>query len=359
MDYVQPLKYGRFETGMKFRNREIPTNMQFFPGENSPIDANAGGWATYKEIIPAVYGNYIYETERIEAELGLRYEYVQLKYDVNPNHPTYKSDGYNYTEPFPSVKLAYKIDDKNKFTAFYNRRVDRPNEVDIRIFPKYDDAEIIKVGNPALRPQYTSAFEVGYKNDFKKGYFLGSLYYRVVNGTITRIATTVPGSPIIYNVFQNAMESSSFGIELVFAKEITPWYSFNLNGNLYKNTIDAFTVTNLYPVPSTYSGSLQEITSGNVKWNNTFQLSKTLSGQVSMVYLAPDIIPQGKIDSRFSTDLGVKKRVQKGKGEVFINATDIFNTLVIKKEIQGEGFRYTSKDYYETQVVRFGYSYKF
>ena len=78
-----------------------------------------------------------------------------------------------------------------------------------------------------------------------------------------------------------------------------------------------------------------------------------------MVYLAPDIIPQGKIDSRFSTDLGVKKMVQKGKGEVFLNATDIFNTLVIKKEIQGEGFRYTSRDYYETQVVRFGYSYKF
>lgn len=359
LDYIQPLKYGRFETGLKFRNRQIPTNMQFFPGENSPIDANAGGWATYKEIIPAVYGNYIYETEKIEAELGLRYEYVQLKYDVNPNHPTYKSDGYNYTEPFPSVKLAYKIDDKNKFTAFYNRRVDRPNEVDIRIFPKYDDAEIIKVGNPALRPQYTSAFEVGYKTDLKKGYFLGSLYYRVVNGTITRIATTVPGSPIIYNVFQNAMESSSFGIELVYAKELTSWYSFNLNGNLYKNTIDAFTVTNLYPVASTYSGSLQEVTSGNVKWNSTFQLSKTLSGQVSMVYLAPDIIPQGKIDSRFSTDLGVKKMVQKGKGEVFINATDIFNTLVIKKEIQGEDFRYTSKDYYETQVVRFGYSYKF
>jgi len=28
IDYVQPLKYGRFETGLKFRNRYIPTNMQ-------------------------------------------------------------------------------------------------------------------------------------------------------------------------------------------------------------------------------------------------------------------------------------------------------------------------------------------
>ncbi|TPG29935.1 TonB-dependent receptor domain-containing protein [Flavobacterium pectinovorum] len=359
LDYVQPLKYGRFETGLKFRNREIPTNMQFFPGENSPIDANAGGWANYKEIIPALYSNYIYETNKIEAELGVRLEYVKLQYDVNPNHPTYKSNGYNYTEPFPNVRFGYKIDDKNKITAFYNRRVDRPSEVDIRIFPKYDDAEIIKVGNPALRPQFTSAFEIGYKKTMQKGYFTSSLYYRIINGTITRIATTVPGSTLIYNVFQNADQSRSLGIEAIYSKEITSWYSFNINGNIYQNTIDAFTVTNLYPVPSTYFGERQQMVSGNFKWNNTLQLNKTIKGQVSAIYLAPDIIPQGKIDARFSVDLGIKKTVQKGKGEVFLNATDIFNTLVIQKEIKGEGFNYNSKDYYETQVIRFGYSYKF
>ncbi|MBF4516118.1 TonB-dependent receptor [Flavobacterium sp. ANB] len=359
IDYIKPLKYGRFETGFKFRNREIPTNMQFFPGQNSPIDANAGGWADYEEIIPALYSNYIYETDKIEAELGLRLEYVKLQYEVNPNHPTYKSDGYNYTEPFPNVRFGYKIDDKNKITAFYNRRVDRPAEVDIRIFPKYDDAEIIKVGNPALRPQFTSAFEVGYKKTIPKGYFTSSVYYRIINGTIARIATTVPGSTLIYNVFQNADESTSLGIEAVYSQEVTSWYSFNINGNLYQNTIDAFTVTNLYPVLSIYNGERQQMVSGNLKWNNTLQLDKTLKGQISVIYLAPDVVPQGKIDSRFSVDLGVKKVVQKGKGEIFLNTIDILSTLVLQKEIKGEGFSYKSKDYYETQVIRFGYSYKF
>jgi outer membrane receptor protein involved in Fe transport len=359
LDYIEPLKYGRFETGFKFRNREIPTNMQFFPGENSPIDANAGGWANYKEIIPALYSTYSYETDKIEAELGLRLEYVNLHYDVNPNHPTYKSNGYQYTEPFPSIRFGYKMNEKNKITAFFNRRVDRPNEVDIRIFPKYDDAEIIKVGNPALRPQFTTAFEVGYKKSIEKGYFTSSLYYRIINGTITRIATTVPGSSLIYHVFQNADQSSALGIEAVFSKEITSWYSFNINGNLYQNTIDAFTVTNLYPIPSPFFGERQQMVSGNLKWNNTLQVNKTLKGQVSAIYLAPDIIPQGRVDARFSVDLGIKKVVQKGKGEVFLNATDVFNTLVIQKQINGEGFSYNSKDYYETQVIRFGYSYKF
>ena len=116
IDYIKPLKYGRIETGFKFRNRVIPTNMQFFPGTNSPLDSGAGGQATYKEIIPAIYGNYIYENNKIEAEVGLRIEYVDLQYKVNPNHNTYKSDGYNYTQPFPNIRLAYKINDNNKLS---------------------------------------------------------------------------------------------------------------------------------------------------------------------------------------------------------------------------------------------------
>ena len=35
------------------------------------LDVTAGGWATYKEIIPAVYGNYIFENKKLEAEIGI------------------------------------------------------------------------------------------------------------------------------------------------------------------------------------------------------------------------------------------------------------------------------------------------
>ncbi|KOS05397.1 TonB-dependent receptor [Flavobacterium akiainvivens] len=359
IDYIKPLSSGRFEAGFKFRNRIIPTNMQFYPGQNSVIDADAGGKATYEESIPAVYGNYIYETNLIEAEAGVRVEYLDLEYEVNPNHPVYRTDGYHYLEPFPSLRFAYKLNDNHKLSLFYNRRVDRPNEVDIRIFPKYDDAEIIKVGNPGLRPQFTNTAELGYKTNFEKGYFFASAYYKQVEGTITRIATTTPGSTLIYNVFENASKSKMMGSEVMFSYKATSWYSFNLNATLYRNTIDGYSVDILYPEPTNYSATKQQITSGNVKWNNTFTFSSTLTGQLMAAYLAPDIIPQGKTLGRFSTDIGLKKVIQKGKGELFLNATDLFNTLVIRKEVQGNGFSYISKDYYETQVVRFGYSYKF
>ncbi len=359
IDYIKPLKYGRVETGLKLRNRTIPTNMEFKPGANSVLDMDAGGWANYKELIPAVYGNYVFETEKWEAELGLRVEYVKIQYDVNPNHSTYKSDGYNYTQPFPNMRLAYKLNDNNKLSIFYNRRVDRPNEVDIRIFPKYDDAEIIKVGNPALRPQFTNSVELGYKNTWNSGYFYSALYHRFANGTITRISSIVPGSTLIYAIFQNAGKSYNTGLESILNQKVSNVYSFNINGNIYRNQINAFTVHNLYPEPSTFSTDRQTAISGNLKLNNTFRFGKDWDAQMTAVYLAPDIIPQGKILSRFSIDAGLKKSVQKGKGEIFFNATDLLNTMVIRRKIDGMGFHYRSDDYYETQVIRLGYSLKF
>jgi len=358
-DYIKPLKYGRIETGLKLRKRDIPTNMQFYPGIHSPLDTNAGGAATYKEIIPAMYGTYVYESKKLEAEAGLRIEYVDLQYQVNPNHNTYKSDGYAYTQPFPTLRLGYKFNDRNKLSLFYNRRVDRPNEVDIRIFPKYDDAEIIKVGNPALKPQFTNSFELGYKTTWQKGYFYTAAYHRMADATITRISTTIPGSTLIYAIFQNVNKSSNTGLEALFTQEVTKWYSFNLNLNGYHNRIDAFTVNNIYPVPHTFSASAQEIYSGNAKFNNTFHFKKDIDAQITAIYLAPDLIPQGRIGSRFSLDVGIKKKVQKGKGELFLNAIDLLNTMNIRKEIAGDGFNYVSTDYYETQVIRLGYSRKF
>lgn len=359
VDYIHPLKNGRIEGGMKFRRREIPTNMQFYPGLNSPIDSSAGGKAKYIETIPALYGTYVYENPKFEAELGLRVEYVGVKYQVAPGHPTYSSNGYNYTQPFPNLRVAYKINDRNKLSLFYNRRVDRPNEVDIRIFPKYDDAEIIKVGNPALGPQFTNSFELGYKSSWDKGYLYAAAYHRFADGTITRISSTVPGSTLIYAIFQNAGRSYNTGLELVLTQKLATWFSFNLNLNGYRNQINAFTVNNLYPEPNTYTAAKQEIFSGSAKLNAMFHLPKKFEAQLTAIYLAPDIIPQGQIRSRFSLDVGVKKTIQKGKGEMFVNATDLFNTMSIRTKIQGSDFYYTSSNYYETQVIRIGYSYKF
>jgi outer membrane receptor protein involved in Fe transport len=254
LDYTKPMKHGLLETGLKFRRRTITTNMQFNPSAtNSVLDTGADGMAEYKETIPAVYGNYTYEVKKLEAEIGLRVEYVDLQYVVDPNHNTYSSDGYNYFQPFPNARLTFRLDNKNDLSVFYNRRVDRPDEGDIRIFPKYDDAEIIKVGNPAIQPQFTNTFELGYRNNWDKGYLYSAVYHRISDGTITRVGTTVGNSNLIYNISQNAGKSYNTGLEVVITQDLSDRISFNLNLNGYRNQIDAFTVTNKYPTENTFT----------------------------------------------------------------------------------------------------------
>jgi outer membrane receptor protein involved in Fe transport len=208
-------------------------------------------------------------------------------------------------------------------------------------------------------PQYTNTFEAGHKSHWAGGSIYTALYHKSTDGTIIRIATQVPGSTLLYNVFQNAGRSYNTGAETVYQQTLSKVFSFNASANLYRNTINAFSVENKYPVASRYTSAKEMVTSGSIKFNGSFRLPKALDVQLTGIYSAPDIIPQGRIGARGSVDLGLKKGVQNGNGELFLNGTDIFNTLNIKKTIRGNGFYYNTVDYYETQVFRIGYSYKF
>jgi outer membrane receptor protein involved in Fe transport len=358
-DYIKPLRQGRVEAGFKGRYRSIPVNMQFFAGQQSPIDTGAGGWATYRETIPALYGTYVFESQHVELEGGIRLEGVRVDYDVNPDHNTYASDGYRYLQPFPNIRAAYKFDDTSKLSLFFNRRVDRPNEVDIRIFPKYDEPELIKVGNPGLQPQYATSAEAGYKTSGAKGSVYVAAYHRIVDGTITRIATQAPGSVLLYHVFQNAGRSVSTGSELVWQHAVSRALSLSANATVYRKTVHAFAVVNQYPVPVRYEAARAQLTSGTVKLNAVMTLPYGWQAQLSQLYLAPDLLPQGRIDSRYALDLGAKKSVQQGRGELVVNATDLLNTMQLRRTIRGTDFRMVSTDYAETQVIRVGYNRKF
>ena len=358
-DYIKPLRQGRVEAGFKGRYRSIPVNMQFFAGPRSAIDTGAGGWATYREAIPALYGTYVFESQHVELEGGIRLEGVRVDYDVNPEHNTYASDGYRYLQPFPNIRAAYKFDDTSKLSLFFNRRVDRPNEVDIRIFPKYDEPELIKVGNPGLQPQYATSAEAGYKTSGSKGSVYVAAYHRIVDGTITRIATQAPGSVLLYHVFQNAGRSVSTGSELVWQHAVSPALSLSANATVYRKTVHAFAVVNQYPVPVRYEAERAQLTSGTVKVNAVMTLPRGWQAQLSQLYLAPDLLPQGRIDSRYALDLGAKKSVQQGRGELVVNATDLLNTMQLRRTIRGTDFRMVSTDYAETQVIRVGYNRKF
>jgi hypothetical protein len=175
---------------------------------------------------------------------------------------------------------------------------------------------------------------------------------------LTKIITEVSGN-LLAQVNQNADKGENTGFELVLNQQLGSIFRLNANANVYRNWIGAFTIVNAYPNNVSYTGDEQSIIAGNAKVNLIAKFAKNTDLQITGIYLAPDIIPQGKILSRYSVDAGITRKIQDGKGELFINASDILNSLVTRYEIDGTNFTLKSDDYYETQVVRIGYQYRF
>lgn len=359
LDYARPLRHGRVELGGKFRWRHIPTRITYTASEQSPLDPGAAGGATYDELIPAAYGNYIYERECFDVEAGLRMEYVDLTYHVEPGHNTYTSDGYHYLQPFPNLRLGYKAGAKGRITLNLSRRVDRPDEGDLRIFPKYDDPGILRIGNPGLRPQFTWRGELGARRDIGKGYVYLAAYHRLIQDILTRIVTGAGSGTQLYTLAQNAGAGSNTGLELVLERELTPSLKLNLNGSLYRNVVEAFSTVSAYPEPTPYSAARQELTSGNVKANLRVQAAKPLSVQLTGQWYAADIVPQGSIGERWSVDLGAAWKVPGTRSELTLSATDLLNTMRIRKTVLGDGFQVRSTDYLETRAVRVTWAWGF
>jgi len=362
VDYVKPLRSGRIELGSKVQLRKIPISYKINPGVNSILDPNLGEWSEYNEDVYAVYANLIHESKTIDIEGGLRTEQTTVSYDIDPANIYYtKNDAYNYLELFPNIRVTLKLNERNRVSAFYNRRVDRPGEFELRPFPKYDDPEILKTGNPYLRPQFTQTFELAYKTHWQNGsiYFAG--FYRLINDIFERVYTSdTRASTIIINTIpQNLGKGTNLGFEIALEQKITEKWDINGSFNWYANTINAFSGTSIYPYPQTFSFEESKSNTWSCKLNSNLKLPYQTDFQLSAVYYAPNIIPQGKIKERYSLDFGLKKQALKGKAEISLSAIDLLNTFAIRKTIYGDGFNLTADNYYETQVITLGMKLKF
>jgi len=360
VDYVKPLFSGRLEAGTKVQVRNIPITYHIFPGVNSILDANLGEWSEYRENIYALYANYIFESHHIDIEAGLRAEDAFVKYRIDPASIYYNRDeAYDKFSLFPNIRFTFRINAHHKFSLFYNRRVDRPGEFDLRPFPKYDDPEILKTGNPYLRPQFTQLYEIAYKAGWKGGSLYLSGYYKQIDDIFTRIYTTGADPEIVNTITQNLGNGQNYGTEIIVEQQVTQKWNINAGFNWYRNMLDAFNGVLLYPSSQPFSFEKARGNTWNLKLNTAVKLPKEFDVQATYIYYAPDIIPQGEVNSRGSFDLGIRKKAFGGKAEFTLSATDIFNTFAQRQTITGSNVVLRKENYYETQVVTVGMKYKF
>lgn len=361
-DYVRPLKSGRVELGAKLRIRRLPVDYTITPGNQSIIYPGLGTFSDWGENLYAGYVNYLLEKERYDVEAGLRAEQTDVLYDLDPVNVYYPdNDKYDYFKLFPSIRFTYKLDDNNRLSAFYNRRIDRPGEPELRVFPKYDDPELLKVGNPYLRPQFTDAFELAHKYSWASGSLFSAVYHRVIQDQYMRIFSIDDSNPdydIVNRIYQNTGSAANTGLELLLSQDVTNDWKVSGTLNWYANTIDAFQGTLLFPFERTFAIAKSTANAWDVKINTELVLPKDITFQLTGVYYSDRNIPQGEELARSSIDLGIKKSFWNKKADLTFSASDIFNRFGIRQRITNEGFTAQYQNFFETQIFRLGFKYK-
>jgi outer membrane receptor protein involved in Fe transport len=355
IDYTRPMRSGRAEVGAKLQRRWLPITYKVERGIQSVIYQGLGDYSDWEEDLVALYGNLVRVTDDYSLEAGLRMEQTGVSYEIPDENTYYEgSDAYDYFELFPNVRFSLALGDSFRLLAAYNRRIDRPGEPELRIFPKYDDPELLKVGNPFLRPQLTNVFELGLTRAWDRGSTSAALFHRDISDSFLRVLAIDDSNPnydIVNRIYENAGNSSQTGFEVIAEQQVTPGWRFSGSLTWYQIEIDAFETTLLFPTPRPFSLDASRDDTWDLTFNSRFAVPGSGDAQASWIYYAARNVPQGRERARSSLDLSVTWPVRGEKAEVVVTFSDVFNNFGIEREIEGNGFTAVYQNLMETQVA--------
>ena len=238
LDYQTPTGPGQLlEVGGKNIQRHVSSDYRYY---GQLASAQAANSFTYRQQVAAAYAVYTLGLPHgFTLKPGLRYEYTTLAADLGTG-PV--GDIPNYGVLAPSVSVLRKLGNGNVLKLSYNRRLQRPSLQFLNPNLQAANPLIQTQGNPALRPEYTSNYELGYGTLLGQANLNFSVFARNTTGAIQSVRTPLsaasyPGAVRIdyLNIGQeNAYGGSTFasldvGSKLSLSGGIDVYYSILQN----------------------------------------------------------------------------------------------------------------------------------
>lgn len=300
----------------------------------------------YNENVHAVYGTYQKSFEKFGYELGLRTEAVLTKGHLI-NLDSFVTN--NYFKVYPTVHLSYKLKESSELQLNYSKRVHRPEADELNPFPEYQDPRNLRAGNPKLLPEIIHSTELGYKWQNKAFSFVPSIYYRYKVNGFTSVIVPLNDTTLLTTT-QNLSNDQSAGLEAIFSAKAGGFFSVSFSSNVFYNRIDA---TNLGYIQN------KSIYSVSANLTSSFTLTKTTMLQISSNYRSARLTPQGKIYPTFVLNSGMRQDLAKNKLSITLTASDIFNSLKQKTELNTPYLKQVSVGKRDGLIVYLGVSYRF
>lgn len=341
----------RFEGGVKSiaRNLGVNTHSETFNdlSQQYETDSIANFNYKYNEQVYSAYAIYGQQLGKFKYQGGLRAEQAHQAPFLVSTGEKYTND---YFKLYPSGHIKYNKKSNTEWSLSYSRRINRASSADMNPFTSYADPYNLRKGNPGLKPEFINSFDLGYSIEKPKLTLTSSVYYRHTTDVIQRVKVFYPDNTSAVT-FANIDQSNSGGVEIVAVYKPYKWFKnvLSFNGSMIKYTDNT----------PNYNYNNSGFTWG-AKYVGTVDFwKKTMTAQVNINYIAPNITAQGRAQRRGSIDVSTEKTLN-GKWSIGLRVTDILNrqgfsfALTQPSIVQTSEFKWLTRRVYLTITYKFG-----
>lgn len=303
----------------------------------------------YRERVASVYGVLTKKPGPWELQGGLRLERAALTFDLTtPNGAQTRHFDNGYQSAFPSALIAYNFDPKRQAKVSYSRRISRPDPGQLNPFEQREDAFNVFSGNPALRPEYTDSYELGYQHGFSKGSVQLSPYFRHTPDAV-RFVRTVDTAGVTRSTFANVANTDQYGTDVNLSLRLGRLTGFG-GGSVFRTNTDA---RNVSPDVS-FRGA-----GWTARGNATYKLTPALDVQAFAFYRAPQPVEGGRLERFFMSTFALKQKLRGDQQTVTLRAQDPFNTMAWNQRTVSNGVVQVTDRHFGARALSLTYNYTF
>ncbi|MFT5999752.1 MAG: outer membrane receptor protein involved in Fe transport [Neolewinella sp.] len=347
VDYTRPIDEKlTVETGAQYVTSDVNNDFSVsnFDGTAFIVDPELTNVFNWNQKVLAFYGTGAYQFANWGIKIGLRVENTDLETLLET---TNEANDQTYVNLFPSAASSYKISDAISVQASYSRRIFRPRLWDLNPFFNPRNNFNIRAGNPNLQPEFTDSYEVTSIFILGETSLNFGVYRRYTTDVVERITTFQDNVSI--TIPQNIGINQTTGLELNFktipAKFMTITGDLNYNFFSREGELEG---TSFDFSADQYSGKL------TTKFNLPLDFDFEVTGQYQSAFLTV----QSEVSDQLFADLGLRKKLFKGKGAVSFSVRDLFASRIQERVIDQVGvYQYNRR--LRGRFITLGFSYGF
>ncbi len=365
LDVIRPMGNNKLEWGLK-GSYKLDHTWLYVSVLNPPDtvavpDSALSNDYDITDIVNAAYVNWSRKlTERWSAQAGVRFEQTWFVTELRGKDQTfsykYPNGGDDLVKAFfPGLYLSRKWDGSmRELQINFSRKIERPRFWQIMPFIMFSDARNLRIGNPAIAPEFSNIAEINHLLPFLKGKasWFTSLYGRFTEDVITGFSSPLAGdSTILLNTFVNGSFSTTTGWEHVVKVEPFAKFQVTLSGSLRYTNI---------ALSSANGGTRNEGFNWETKLLMAYRFGSrsNWSAQVNGEYESPEIQPQGRTLAQYGMDASVGHDITR-KLSAVVSVNDVFFTRRWGNILETPNFYQENFRRREMRFVRFTLTWKF